>query len=131
MMAKQQLRNISIDGIDYLWRVRSTFERVEPPRSLYRRYDLFDAYARSERSSRLRIVFLIWDDGNSATYPCIFLDGTGKNTVNLHTPKWAEILIRSAIQSGWQPTAHARPLTIADGVKLLVNLGHLTSELVT
>jgi hypothetical protein len=130
-MARQKLRNISIDGTDYLWRVRSTYERVDPYRSLYRRYELFDAYARSERSSRLRIVFLVWDDSKLSTRPCIFLDGTGKNEVNLHAPKWAAILIRSALQSGWQPTAHARPLTIADGVELLVELGYLASELVS
>jgi hypothetical protein len=118
-MAKRKLRNISIDGTDYLWGVRSTYELVDPSRAAYRRYDLFDAYARSERSSRLQIVLLVWDDGNSSTRPCIFLDGTGKNEVNIHTPKWAAILIRLALQSGWQPTAHARPLTIADGVELL------------
>jgi hypothetical protein len=130
-MAKQKLRKISIDGSDYLWGVHSTFERVDSQRCIYRRYDFFDAYADSERSSRLHIIFLVWDDASSFAHPCIFLDGTGKNEVNIHTPKWAAILIRSAIQTGWQATAHARPLTIADGVELLVELGYLASELVT
>jgi hypothetical protein len=56
------------------------------------------------------------------------LDGTGKNEVNLHTPKWAAILIRAALQSGWQATAHARPLTISDGVELLVKLSYLDPQ---
>jgi hypothetical protein len=124
-MARQKLRNISIDGTDYLWRLRSRFDRVDPTRALYRRYDLFDAYARSERSSRLRIEFLVWDDIDPSPRSRIFLDGTGKNNVNLHAPKWAEVLIRAALQSGWQAMAHARPMTIPDGVDLLVELGAL------
>jgi hypothetical protein len=129
-MAKQKLRNISIDGTNYLWGVNSKFELADSHSGVYRRYDFFDAYARSERSSGLRIVFLVWDDTNSSIRPC-FLDGTGMSEVNLHTPKWAAILIRAALQSGWQATSHARPLTIADGVEFLLELGYLSSAQVT
>ncbi len=127
-MAKQKLRTIVINGVNYLWAAHVTYQRLDETQNYYRRVDTFDAYAASNRTSRLRIVFLAWDDGNVSGGNCVFVDGTSENDVNFHTPKWAAILIRAGLAKGWQPTAHAMPLTIANGVELLVTLGYLPPD---
>jgi len=127
-MGKKKLRKIIVDGAPYLWAVSSGhIQQPEPPvpgpRLSYLYSDQFVAFAEGYRRSRVRIRFITWGSfygGSGLRHgtPQLLGDDSVSLEVNLHTPRWAAILIRLALKQGWRPQSTA--LTLENGTALLV-----------
>ncbi len=122
-MAKQKLRNIVVDGTVYRWSFRPTYQLMNPALLTYRCRDIFTAYAESNYTSPLRIIFITWEDaivGGPLRYGGnMILEDPNTGEINLHMPRWAAILIRIGLKQGWQATVRSTPFEIG-GIDLLL-----------
>lgn len=127
-VAKQKLRSIIVDAATYLWVFKPSYQLVDATAKEYRCYDLFEAYAESNHTSPLRIIFITWENaicgGPLRMGAPVIIDNPNTSGVNLHQPKWAMMLIREALKRGWQANAHSVPFTIENGVELLAELNY-------
>jgi hypothetical protein len=125
-MTKKKLRAIVIDGATFYWSFTPTYECLDPTTREYQCRDRFVTYAESNRSSPLSIVFITWENAISGgplrTGAPIIVDELDPGGINLHTPKWAAILIREGLKRGWQANAISTPYTIENGVEMLLTI---------
>ncbi|MGL5061257.1 MAG: hypothetical protein ACRC62_14890 [Microcoleus sp.] len=127
-VAKQKLRSLIVDATTYLWVFKPSYQLVDATAYEYRCYDVFKAYAESNYTSPLRIIFITWEcaicGGPLRVGAPVIIDNPNTSGVNLHTPKWAAGLIREGLKRGWQANAHSVPFTIENGVELLADLNY-------
>jgi hypothetical protein len=122
-MSQKKLRKIIVDGAPYLWAFRPGY--IQMPDVSWRDYlcsDQFIAYAEGHKNSPVRIRFITWEcpvsGGPLRCSAPLLLDDPDSLRANLHTPRWAAILIRLALKQGWQ--AQSAPLTLENGTDLLL-----------
>jgi len=129
-MAKKKLRKIIVDGTEYLWNFDPGYRPTCSPSDLYKCYDTFTAFLAGSKTSLLRVHFTTWEcpivggplrNGE----PLVF--GEPASGINLHTPRWAAILIRMAKKKGWTPELPSHPLVVEDGLSWLIELGSSTN----
>jgi len=121
-MGKKKLRKIVVDGTPYLWAFRPGYIQPDPTVRDYLCSDQFLAYVEGHKNNPVRIRFI------TREYPIaggplrcdgpLLLDDSESLRANLHTPKWAAVLIRLALKQGWQ--AQSAPLTLENGTALLL-----------
>jgi hypothetical protein len=119
-MAKKKLRKIVVDRAPYLWTFCPGYIRAPEVGCLCN--DRFIAYAEGYKNNPVRIHFITWECGPSGG-PLrgggpLLPDDPDSLRANLHTPRWAAILIRLALEQGWQ--AQSAPLTLENGTALLL-----------
>ncbi|MDR2688251.1 MAG: hypothetical protein LBB76_00640 [Azoarcus sp.] len=82
-------------------------------------FDTFIAYLVGSKTSPLRVHFTTGESpviGGPLRCGDVLAPGEPISGINLHTPKWAAILIRVAQDKGWTPELPAHPLIIEDGL---------------
>ena len=108
-MTKQKLRKIVVDGAEFLWKFDPRYRETGPCQ--YECFDTFIAYLAGYRNSPLRMHFMTWEDpviGGPLRCGGPLAPGGPNSGINLHTPKWAALLIRRAREKGWTPALSSR-----------------------
>jgi|GEM_PF-2704814 len=127
-MGKKKLRKIIVDGTPYLWAFRPGY--IPAPDVGYLCSDRFKAYAEGYKNSPVCIRFITWEcavsGGPLRCSAPLLLDDPDSLRANLHTPRWAAILIRLALEQGWQ--AQSAPLTLENGTALLLEHATIASD---
>lgn len=118
---KKKLRNIVVDGEKYLWRFSSTYEN-DIINAALQCHDTFVAYREGMRQSPFEIHFTVSGDPIMGDPLKVGTDLKGNQGPHLHTPRYAELLIRYALKNGWTPMTSKKPFIIEDGNSVLSNL---------
>ena len=126
-MGRIKLRKIVVDGAEYLWKFEPGYrEKTDSPGNPYECFDIFTAFLAGRKHSPLRVHFITWECaivGGPLRYGGPLVLGDENSGINLHTPKWAAVLIRLARDKGWTPAQSLQPLQIEDGMSWLAELG--------
>ncbi|MDR3159711.1 MAG: hypothetical protein LBU11_12080 [Zoogloeaceae bacterium] len=118
-MAKKKLRKIVVNGMEYLWRFDPGYRATGLSSDPYACFDTFTAYLVGSKTSPLRVHFTTGESpviGGQLRCGDVLAPGEPISGINLHTPKWATILIRLAQDRGWTPELPAHPLIVEDGL---------------
>ena len=119
---KNKLRKIIVDGTAYLWAFNPGYIKPEPSKPDYLCNDQFVAFAEGYRRYLVHIRFTTREcpisGGPLRHGGPLLLDDLESLQANLHTPKWAAILIRLALSQGWRP--QSSPMTLENGTALLL-----------
>lgn len=119
-----------VDGAVYRWGFIHGYLRTPEP---FRTLDVFTAYAEGNHANPLRMEFNTWEDlyrGAPLHSGLLPLEPNDPEPcgINLHTPKWAVLLIREGLKHGWQPNAKSAPFVLTDGVGIIKELKKMSGE---
>lgn len=115
----EEIRALLIDGTRYHWRVphRHSLESALQDAQLC--VDHFLAFREGISGAALRIHFASGSLGNSGFHHGSIVIPSLELVINLHRPRSATALIRSALELGWSSDA---PMTVDDGYGFISNL---------
>ena len=119
-MRKSHMRKIVVAGEGYLWSLTPRYEK--DANEMWICHDLFTAYQEHNKRAPLRVHFITRespiDGGPLRTGAPVDPADPSSGGINLHQPRFADAIIRAALDQGWDPVAN-RALDIGDGVGLL------------
>lgn len=116
-MTKKRYRKIVVENTDYMWAVGTKYIEIQKEPIEYKTQIKFTAYEVNFRNGPLIIKFTTWEDpigGNPLT-------SAAANTINLHRPFYARLLIEQGLTEGWKPGKQA--FIIEDGKAILERAG--------
>ena len=117
-----------VNGQSYLWKFTPGYQSTGDSINPWQCQDRFTAYLVHVKASPLQISFLTWEDpivgGPLRTSMPLDLDEmySGPCGINLHTPKYAALIIQKALEAGWKPEQGGEPFIIEQGVEWLTQI---------
>ena len=130
-MGQQKLRRITVGDMHYLWKLNTIYQPSTYPPDTggavgYICHDRFTAFLAGSPSSPLRVQFITRESpvvGGPLHYGGALVPGGTPSGIHLHTPRWAAIILRLAMEQGWQPALPKQPLVIENGLQWLAAAG--------